>query len=388
MTRLKPDNQPCLLVNQTIGPLFLDIISVARERCRVSVFRGVKYVRRTTILRVVTWIGFSLQLSFHLISRGRSYRSLLVVSNPPSAPLLAPLACRPYSLLLYDLYPHVLTQLCPANVFQRIFLRLIVCLWHSANRFVLPRADRVFTLSEKMASQIRPYFASEYHWRERVKVIPPWADTTKMRPRPADAEHFRRNHQIQGLLLSYSGNFGLTHPLEILLEASALLEALPSPPVTQFLLIGDGPKLASLSKQSHQLQLPLSRLRFLDRMPYSELPVSLSAADLAVVALDGPASGSSLPSKTFNAMACGTPILALAPADSALAQLVHYHNCGFVIEPGPNASWELSDLVIRLANDTTQLQLLAINALDASSQYTIVNATSLVDAWLSVVHAF
>lgn len=371
-----------LLVNQSAGFLFEDIATAGVKSGALTVFQGVAYSRTSAIARLLTWLLFSIQLAWHLCWKGRRYTHLLVVSNPPFTPLLAPLARRPYALLLYDLYPQVLAQLQPRHPLQRRALGWVMRLWHGANRRVFPKAERIFTLSSAMAEQLRPYFYTESLWRDRVLVIPPWADTAKICPQPAAAQIFRQKYGVRGLLLSYSGNLGITHPVEPLLEACALLEALPTPPQVQMLLIGDGAKRASLQKQAHSLHLPTSRLRFLDRLPYNELPASLSAADLAIVALDGPSASSSLPSKTFNALACGTPILALAPTDSALAQLVLQHKCGVVIEPGLGASQQLLDMLMHYAANPAELQQLATNALTASHHYTPKNADRLVEAWL------
>ena len=380
---LTPAVRPFLFFsNQSIGPLFDRIILDASKRSAIYVFPGLRYRRTPAAARLLTWAVFSLQLAWHLFWHGRRYSRLLLVSNPPIAPLLAPLARRPYALLLYDLYPQVLSQLQPRHALQRRALVLLVQLWHAANRPVFARAERLFTLSAAMADQLRPCFASEALWQARVQVIPPWADTSQLQPSPAAARAFRHAHGIQGLLLSYSGNLGLTHPLEPLLEAAALLTARPNPAPVQVLLIGDGPKRSRLQQQARALQLRAHHLRFLQRLPYSELAGSLSAADLAIVALDGPAAAASLPSKTFNALACGTPLLALAPTDSALAQLVQRHHCGLVIEPGPAAPRQLAAAITQLLDDPAQLQQLAANALAAAGHYTPANAEQLLEAWL------
>jgi len=375
-------SRPLLLVNQTIGPLFAGVVAAAQRRQPVQVFQGLAYQRTPAAARLLTWACFSIQLAWHLLWRGRRYAQLLVVSNPPLAPLLAPLARRPYALLLYDLYPQVLEQLQPRQPLVRHALALLVRLWQAANRAVLPRAERVFTLSEAMALQLRPAFATEALWRQKVVVIPPWADTSQLQPDPGAADQFRQQHGLSGMLITYSGNLGLTHPLEPLLEAAALLHDQPEAAPLQLLLIGHGPKRAALEEQARSLDLPPSYLRFLDPLPFEELPASLSAADLAVVALDGPAASASLPSKTFSALACGTPLLTLAPADSALAQLVHQHRCGLVIEPGPAAASDLAEAITALAADRSRLQQLAANALAASRHYTPANAERLLDLWL------
>lgn len=376
--------RPLLLVNQTIGPLFADLVDAAQRRHAVSVFRGLVYRRYPALARLLTWSGYALQLAGHLLLHGRRYQRLLVVSNPPFAPLLAPLARRPYALLLYDLYPQVLAQLQPRQPRLRRGLSLLVRLWQAANRAVFIRAERVFTLSDAMAAELRPAFASEDLWRRTVCVIPPWADTTRLQPDPAAGLAFRRDHQLDSdrLLITYSGNLGLTHPLEFLVEAAALLPAGTNPLPSQFLLIGQGPRRAALQGMATELGLQSSRLRFLDPLPYEELAASLSAADLAVVALDGLAAAASLPSKTFSALACGTPLLVLAPNGSALAELVHHHGCGLVVEPGPAAAAQLAAAIRALSLDPARLQAMAAKARAASRAYTPANAEMLLDSWL------
>jgi len=369
---------PLLLVNQSIGPLFAAVVAAARRREPVVLFQGLAYKRSPAWARLLTWGGYSMQLAWHLLIHGQRYQHLLLVSNPPLAPLLAPLARCPYALLLYDLYPQVLAQLEPRYPLQRAFLARVARLWQRANRMVFARAERVFTLSEAMADELRPAFTSEASWRSKVVVIPPWADTAQLRPIPAAANPFRRQHGLDGrLLVTYSGNLGLTHPLEALLEAAAQLNG-----SVQVLVIGTGPKRRALEELARQLKLPPEALRFLEPLPLEQLPFSSAAADLAVVALDGPAAGASLPSKTFTALASGTPLLALAPPDSALTALVRQHGCGVVVPPGPTAATELASVITALAADPERRRHLAAAALDASRHYTPANADCLVEEWL------
>lgn len=367
-----------LLVNQAIGPLFEDIVRVVSALRPTVVFRGITYRRDSTFARLSSWLLYSIQLGSHLFLFGRRYRRLLLVSNPPLAPLLAPLARRPYALLLYDLYPQVLAQLQPRHTLLRWLLGLMVRLWQRANRMVYARAERVFTLSEAMAAELRAAFASEAIWSSKVVVIPPWADTSQLRPIPPATNPFRRQHGLDDrLLVTYSGNLGLTHPLEPLLEAAARLSG-----TVQVLVIGTGPKRRALEQLACQLQLGPQAMHFLDPLPVEQLPFSSAAADLAVVALDGPAAAASLPSKTFTALACGTPLLALAPPDSALAALVRQHGCGVVVPPGPSAALALGAVITALADDPDRRRQLAAAALDASRQYTPANAERLVQEWL------
>ena len=358
--------------------MFEDVVSAARQRRSVVVFRGRVYLSSPGLIRVITWADYSFKLYWHLLFHGRRYERLLVVSNPPLAPLLVPLAGRPYALLLYDLYPQVLSQLQPRNPLLSLLLTLVIHLWHCANRWIFARSERIFTLSEAMAAELRSGFASEILWRSKVMVVPPWADNSQLRPIPAEDNPFRQRHGLDDrLLVTYSGNLGLTHPLESLLQAAALLKE-----SVQILLIGTGPKRRALEQLARHLELSSQALRFLDPLPVDQLPFSSAAADLAVVALDGPAASASLPSKTFTSLASGTPILALAPLNSALAALVLQHCCGVVVAPGSSAASELVAVIEGLAGDRERRSQLAAAALAASRHYTPANAERLVEEWL------
>ncbi|QFZ92683.2 glycosyltransferase family 4 protein [Synechococcus elongatus] len=383
-----------LLVNQTVGPLFRDLLAAASQQGTVTLLagsssvtlpagvhwnKGIRYRRQSAAQRLLTWLGFSLQLSVYLLWKGHSYDRLLIVSNPPLAPLLAPWARRSYVLLLYDLYPQVLQQLTPTQ--QRGWrsqgLQCLTALWQAVNRRVFAQAAAVYTLSPGMAEALKESFPSLQVWRDRVKVIPPWVDP-QLQPLSASETSFRATHQLQAtFLLLYSGNLGLTHPLEPLIQAAEQLQGYDF----QLLFIGQGAKRSSLEKNVQQQRL--SNVRFLDPLPYADLNQSYSAANLAVVCLDGPAAKASLPSKTFTALALGTPILAIAPLDSDLAQLIQNQGCGWVIAPNAQAPEAIAALIKKLIDQPQLLLTAKTKAQVAAADYTVKNAQYLVNDWLS-----
>lgn len=345
----------------------------------VSYIKGIVYERSPAAKRLATWLGFCLQLAFHLLLHGSRYNRLLVVSNPPFAPLLAPLARRPYSLILYDLYPQVLHQLSGDRP-PSTPLRLIIAFWHWLNCQVYRRAEHIYTLSTDMAESLHICFPSTSELWSRVEVIPPWSDIKSLCPVPPASTTFRDKHSLNGkFLVTYSGNLGLTHPLEPLLDA--FHDLMSRSDNFSLLLIGHGPKLQKLQLQANSLCL--ANVLFLDPVPLGYLTASLSAADLAVVALDGPAAAASLPSKTFSALACGTPLLVIAPLGSAISKLVHEHRCGFVVQPGPTAAEKVANLLVRLAAKPRIMSRLSANALEASRFYSPANAQRLVNSWLN-----
>jgi hypothetical protein len=373
------NQDPVLLVNQSIGALFSELVAALELRVPVVLFRGVVYKRTSPAARLLTWSFYSLQLAFHLWLRGGGYHRLLIVSNPPFAPLLAPLARRPYALLLYDLYPQVLQHLRPHFLCFSPFLRPLVSLWNAANKLVFSRADRIFTLTDAMAEQLRPVFKTESLWREKVVVIPPWSPTYSASSSCFQLSMFRVEHGLDDrMLVSYSGNIGYTHPLEPLIDATSHLDG-----SVQVLFVGHGSKRNALEKRARILALGSDKIKFIDPIPPHHVPLICEATDLSVIALDASVASASLPSKTFTALAFGTPLLVLAPLNSALADLVLFYRCGVVVPPGPEAVHQIVYAIRRLSGDRALLKNLSTNALSASAHYTSANAELLVDSFLA-----
>jgi hypothetical protein len=59
-----------------------------------------------------------------------------------------------------------------------------------------------------------------------------------------------------------------------------------------------------------------------------ELPDSLNASDIALIALSAGMSGVSVPSRMYNIMAAGKPIITVADGDSELALVISEEDAG------------------------------------------------------------
>ena len=66
----------------------------------------------------------------------------------------------------------------------------------------------------------------------------------------------------------------------------------------------------------------LNNIRLLDWQPVESIPYTMSLADVGVVTLDANAANLSVPSKTYDLMSVGVPILAIASPDSELSSLL------------------------------------------------------------------
>jgi glycosyltransferase involved in cell wall biosynthesis len=126
----------------------------------------------------------------------------------------------------------------------------------------------------------------------------------------------------------YAGNLGLTSSLEDVLRAAALLKGSMD---ISFVIVGEGVKKSGLEEIAKTNRL--ENVIFLPYQPREMFSEILAAADASLVTLNQSSSLSSLPSKIFNIMASARPILAVAPQESELAQLIREAQCGITVSP-------------------------------------------------------
>ena len=140
----------------------------------------------------------------------------------------------------------------------------------------------------------------------KLALIPNGSNTALFRPSP---EAGRRLRQELGLgsqfVVLYAGIHGLAQGMETLAEAARLLQDRPD---VHFLLVGEGPKKLDLAilREEYGLQ----NLTMFSERPMADMPAFLSAANVALVPLRKHALfEGALPSKMFDAWACGCPII-------------------------------------------------------------------------------
>lgn len=128
-----------------------------------------------------------------------------------------------------------------------------------------------------------------------------------------------------GCVALYAGLHGIAQGLPQLLAAADALRAEAGP---DLVLIGDGPVKADLIREARDRGL--ERVRFLDARPARELPPLLAAADILVVPLGRSIPGA-VPSKLYEAMASGRPVVLVATGEAAA--IVEQHRAGIVVAP-------------------------------------------------------
>jgi colanic acid biosynthesis glycosyl transferase WcaI len=125
-----------------------------------------------------------------------------------------------------------------------------------------------------------------------------------------------------------------------------------------FVIAGEGLRKGAL--RARAASLGLSNVAFLPFQPYGDLPALLASADVLLVPLDSEKSQISVPSKLYNFMAAGRPILGLANPGSEVAAVLGERACGLPVPPGDPAA--IAEAVLALKHSPERRRAFASNA--------------------------
>src|SRR6266511_545322 len=141
----------------------------------------------------------------------------------------------------------------------------------------------------------------------------------------------------------YCGAHGSSHALERILEVARLQS---DDPRIHFLFVGEGAEKDALLARAGSLGL--GNVTFRPGVPREEVPALYRSADVCLVPLrDVPLSRSFVPSKMFEILACGRPIVAAVAGEAA--EILEASGAAIVVPPEDVGS--LSRAVARLAGD-------------------------------------
>jgi len=329
---------------------------------KVKVIKGVSYNRSSSILRLSTWLMFWFQSLFYLFVQYRSSK-IYFVSNPPLNTFTAWWIKRDFAYLIYDIYPEALTKNKIISDQSRLFK-----FWKRSNQLMYQKAKLMITLSQGMKSLMD---LKEEHV-QKVKVVPVWTNNKFFENISTDENQFIKKYNLKNkFIVSYSGNLGKTHPVEKIID---LAQRLQGDNTIQFLIIGEGEKKKQLLERQKELSLP--NLRILDFQPTSLLPHVLSASNIGIVTLESDAADLSVPSKTYNLMSAGKPILSISKHSSELCNIVEKYKIG------QNFSEEqiedMSTFIFNLKNNKALFQEFETNSKKASLEFTPDNARQMI----------
>lgn len=269
--------------------------------------------------------------------------------------------------------PHLLAGLAGAlyaRLIRRPLLMEIRDLWPDQVLACTSPAFKPFKVIERFlyrsahtVSVMTPLFV-QHVTREgagRVAVVVGGTDLTRFAPGPKPAALVTEAGLEGHFVVGYPGTLGTGHDIELIAKAGELLRGKR----VKLLFIGGGPHMERLKTMVAGTCPEV--FAFVPTQPADRMPEWWRAMDAGLVLLHRTHELSMVvPSKMFEAMASGKPILFVGPRGAG-SQIVESADAGPIVDDGEPTS--VADAILRLATDTAERERVAANALRAAPQY-------------------
>jgi glycosyltransferase involved in cell wall biosynthesis len=313
---------PVLVLSGTPGSASHDAPSLGRPA--VVEIKNRIPEKAALVRRAIAETFFTMRVFAALLLKLRRGDVVLTVTAPfmlPYAVAAAAKLKRARSvLIMHDLFPDVLVMaglLQPSSLLTKAI--------RGANALMFRALDAVIIIGRDTEALLLRYKGLT---RDRICFIPNWATLVPgVRPIRSD-NPYRRLHAAR-FIVGLSGNLGFTHDPDVVFEAARRLR---DDPDIHFLLSGWGIGFERLKEMQSTANLP--NVTLVERVPEESLEEFLAAANIWLIPYRKDFAGVSVPSRFYNLLAIGRPVILVSEANAEAALTVSEHELGWVVEPG------------------------------------------------------
>lgn len=200
---------------------------------------------------------------------------------------------------------------------------VIYQLFDKAQHKVYEEADRVLTISDQMKSDL----INDGINADTIVTVQLWPDDSIHRIEREDNKLFDDYHlDRKKFYIVYGGNIGTSQNLEIMVDCARLCKERGLD--IHFVIFGDGSRKEYLENYSKEKSL--DNFHLLPMQTFSRVSEVYSLGDLATVICRKGTGAQNMPSKTWQIMATGAPILASYDIDSDLCNTITQNHLGYV----------------------------------------------------------
>lgn len=306
--------------------------------------------------RVVRFITLSFSFFWMSLRHLKKGDQVIVLTNPAFFMLFMPVVrfftgCK-YHILVHDIFPENLSSLGKVNQ-SSVFYKLLKKVFDKA----YSKADSLISIGNDMSKVL----AAKVNGKTPISLIPNWADVNDVRPQvKEETETYKKIQDFaEGrVLFQFAGNLGKAQGLDNLMNAIDKVET----DNARFLFVGAGAKLDDINKFAEGHDNTYS-FGFVSRSQQNDF---LNACDVGIVTLADGMYGLGVPSKSYNIMATGHPILYVGEEDSEVAMFVKKYDIGWVVKP--NDPIALKNQIEEIIKERDTLQQKGIKAREVAEK--------------------
>lgn len=223
--------------------------------------------------------------------------------------------------------------------------------------YIFKHAHKIITLDHFMKNHIEKRIGNA---SPIIDIIPVWPVMNSVYLGSRLENSFRiENHFGNKIVIMYSGNHSVMHPLDTLLEAAVMLK---EDKRFIFVHIGGGIRLQEVKE--YKKKFDLKNIVLLPYQPRENIHISLGSSDIQVISLGDKCVGYTHPNKIYGAMFIGKPVIYIGPDESHITEILDKCDGNISVRHGEYN--KLVESLIRFA-ETTENQ--RINIGNKNRQY-------------------
>jgi glycosyltransferase involved in cell wall biosynthesis len=220
-------------------------------------------------------------------------------------------------LRIDDIYPDTLIatgHFSKENIFMKFYSFTNKILYQSFEHIVVLGRDMEHLVKKKLGST-----------RQQITIIPNWADIDLIKPVPKEENILLNELGLNNkFIINLAGNMGLAQGIENLQKA---VEILKDEDDIHFLFIGSGAKKKWMEKEINAKGL--KNITLMDQLPRTEQQNFLNACDIGLITLLPGMTGAGVPSRLYNIMSAGKPIIAITGFESESEFVIREEGIGW-----------------------------------------------------------
>ena len=323
----------------------------------VEIFRvwGTTLDKDVLAFRLLNMLTLGVSMFLMSISKIGKGEDVLVVSAPPSLPFGTAVAAKirraDYSLIIQDKYPEILTAVGKSKP-DSFFIKIL----NNLNGRLYDAAEKIIVVGRDMKKLVGSQLTENRDEEAKIAVIQNWASLEEVEPLPRNANPLLEELNLSDkFVFLYAGNMGHPQDLESIVECAGKLK---TDGRFHFLFIGSGVKRKWLEREVSEKKL--SNVTVVAPRPRSEQKIFLNACDVGLVPLVNRMRGVAMPSRTYNFLAAGKPILALTEEHSEVAMVIDEDRVGWFVPPhNPD---KLLEMIYRIYDERNNIEKMGIRA--------------------------
>lgn len=291
--------------------------------------------KNNLVQRIFKLLLLTAKLSWAVLTKVKNGDTVLFTTNPTFLLLILPIVKNikgfKLEILVHDVFPE---NLVPAGLIYKDGYKFKLLSWIYSNSY--KNIDRIIVLGQDMKNLMLDKIGPS---AKNIEVIPNWYDDNLFPIKNFNIGEYLGVDVYEKVVLTFSGNIGRVQGI---LEFIDLMRKADNKNLI-LVIIGDGALRELVANKIRNERI--RNVFYLGAKRRAEQNLFLNACHISLVTLINGMKGLGVPSKTYNYLAVGKPILFIGDKDSEVDNYIKLYDCGW------SFSWDEEDSLIRFLRE-------------------------------------